>query len=688
MRAALLLLPLCLLAAGCPPAQKERGRLDPDSIAVETGTGGLLEDGRWMRVVLSARAAAGVFQGQVEITGIKSDGSTAPERFRKPFEVSLERQTIELAVLPRGWNELGLAFRGEGSPEVARKTTLNWSPESRFRILAVSDGGFSPGGLAAAAARWRQIKKSEVVVGEVRPGSLPAHFLGYDVADLVILDRTSLADADPERIEQLREWVRRGGMVAGVPGPAWTVMLPPALLELFGLKSPPRQAEGQSPRLPAGSLYSLEPAPGSTFAAKGFLLENRFGSGRAFLLAFSPRGRLLGGEDDPDGEDSTVGVAWRRVMESTGRGFRTLGSGLEPSVVSGAIQSLVGFSGFRYPPRSSVLLFVLGYLGIGFFLAGAILRRFRRLEWMYLFAFVLSVAASIGIYRFGLLSGIKSLSVDEVTVASVRSGSGTADAASMVGVSSPRHGSLEPKVQESFQEVAVPSQPPLGEASDPALRPPPPLRRQGMGMGPDELLPLRYDYSGARAGISELPLYANSTRFLRFDWPLDLGGELKAEVLKEGQPGGRAIRVSNGTRFPLTLTFVEEGSLVRLGSLGVGKSREFPLKEMEVAAEVLSGSRFNGKSREFPLEEMESLPREPSEVEAGGQPWRYSPAQTAGNEARAGWGFESVLIRTLKKQRVLIARTAAATFPDSVLGPIRKSADFLVLPLESEPEKE
>lgn len=599
---------LALLSPSCRPAAPS-GRIDGDSVQVEVGTGGLVQDGRWNRVLVSAMAVEGAFDGVVEISGRTPEDTRAPESFQAEFRAAGEWQTIEVPVLLRGWRELVVTFRGAGAHSVSRKVLLDLGAAPKFRMLVI--GPASPGVLVPAVQDWLGLGKGEgaqddVFFGRVSPGALPTHFLGYDAADLVILNRTALAEADPEQIEALREWVRRGGTVAGVPGPDWSGLLPEPVKELFGLESAPQE---------------------------GLLIENRFGSGAAFLIAFAAGAGLL---DSASGKQAD---AWKEVvLRSRGR-FRTLSGDPMAVVQPEAMRLLTYFSGFRFPSRWAVLVFVLVYLGVSFFAAGAFFRRLKRLEWMYVFAALMAALSSYGIYRYGLISAVKEMSLDEVTLASVRKGSAIADAASFVGVSSPDRRVMKPEFAEEVRARVISSQPPVTETGA--------LIRTGRA----ELLPMIYSIRAGVVEMQRIELHPNSTRFLRFDYPVELGGELSARM-NEG-----AVQVRNGTRYPLKLSLVRGGAVHELGLLGAGEDGRFA----------------PGPERAIPADAQEHMMA---------RAWM----SVSSEEELVRW-LEEALHRGISGSTHLIAQAFAPVFPQGTLGPSRKSVAFFLVELAERGER-
>jgi len=646
-----LLLAAGLLISSCRPAGSS-GRIDPDQVQIQVGTGGLRELGRWNRILVSARATGGTFQGEVEVSGISLDGDRLPETFRKRFEVSREEQTVEIPFLPRDWNEIEVSFHGAGILPERLKAPVEWPVTPKYRILLVREGPPTISSLAQAAGTWLALEnRDDLVLGSISPRELPQNFLGYQVADLVVLDGTALAGADPDRLESLLRWVRRGGTIAAIPGPDWTGKLPRRVRELFGIASPLEPVADPkkfSPTLAAklggpegGTLYSMTPLPGARYLHPGILLENRYGSGTAFLCSLAPRGELL--RKFPL-EPAVLSGAWRDIVKR-GAGLRVAANPLG-EMEGEAVQTLVWFSGFRFPPRSKVAIFILCYLGVGFLLAGAFFARKKRLEWMYLFSLVLAVLASIGIYRYGLLSSIKELSIDEVTVATVRPDSPVAEAASFLGIASPDRRTMEGGVAGSFSEPAIPSQP-VGVT-----------RTFGMEATPTPLLPLDYVCSGNDIDLPRILLYPNATRYLRIDHRADLGGTLSA-ALEESAGRTRRIRISNSTRYSLDVFLLQGDQYSKSRTLDPGTVAE------TLSLDILS-------------------------VVDGGEPVPFRYPHGALDQGEVVRRMRQALLRTLPRApdtAYLIACLQEPLFPPGVVAPVRRSLGFLVLELDRE-EKE
>ncbi len=648
------------LFAGCRPLGDASGPIDPDSIQVSLGTGGLIEDGRWSLARISAKAKSAVFRGEVEIHGQSALGDSSPERFRARFEAATTKQTIELPFRPRGWDEVVITFRGSGQPAYGVRVKPSWVDEPGLRVLRVSDAvppGQSGSAVVEPVADSRSRKDDDVrptVTGAVHPRSLPGHFLGYAVADIVLLDRTTLAEADPDRLEALREWVRRGGVVAAVPGPEWTAPIPRPVQELFGLAGPlrvaedgppdPQQAAQQAAQQDRDAVeLAAEPAPGVRVSSDTSLLDNLFGVGSALLFTRMPTKALtLARLEDPA---SWAKKGWGTIVERSRKQVTGLSSALLAGLEPQAVQKLVLFSGFRYPPRRAVMAFVAIYLGVGFFLAGTLLRRRKRLEWVYLWTLFLAVASTIGIYRFGLLSAIRTQSIDEVSVAFVRSGSRVAAAASFVGISSPDHRTVTPAFPADLAGTAVPSQP-RTEPDAMAMT----YRRARGGASEDAgaPLPIEYLFHGGAVEIPALRLYSNATRYLRFDYEVDLGGALRADWVADPQDGSRKLRVQNGTRLTVAVSFLDGYSY--FGSLGTLEPGKEGLFSLGTAVEIL----------------------EPTDQERS---WARFTASLANQPLEPDISLD----RRLVGSRCVILCSSAPLFPGTGLGEVRSADVYLVL---------
>jgi hypothetical protein len=655
---------LLILGLGCRPSGKA-GRIDLKTVQAELGTGGLVDQDRWNRVLVSAASVEGLFQGEVEVSGRALTGGSSLENFRREFAASKEGQACELMVQPRGWEELEVTFRSPGW-RGAGKQTLDWSAgrgvpdptqKTEFRILAIAEARFTARSLVPAVEKWLKAG-GRVSFGAITPADMPAHFLGYEVADLVVLERTALAGADPARIEALREWVERGGVIAAVPGPDWTGLLPQSLKEIFGVSAPPK-ASGE-PGESEGQVFTVEAAEGARLIRDRSLVENRFGSGLAFLHTFAPPRALLEITAEGNAGPAAAAGAWLEVVERCRAHPRTSGPAMA-GVKGAAVQALIWFSGFRYPPRKAVLLFALGYLGIGFFATGIFFRRRRKLERMYLVALALAILSCVGIYRFGLLSAVTGQSLDEVTVATMRAGSTIADAASFLGVSSGDHRTVEPRLPGRGGLESVPSQPMVEmEHLNPLTGVP------GVEAG---LLPLEYRFSGRAVEIPALRLYPNATRYLRYDYPLDLGGRLEAAIGKD-EDGAEVLSVKNSTRFALELSLVDGDTVRRGGSIAEGGTRVLNVAALD--------SQTLPAAEESP--DVSVYPRGGRTVyQSRGGTVQVQVGMESGPDAHSG--LSAALERSLRGSRCLVAQTNSSLFPGAGLGTVRHSMTFLLVAL-------
>ncbi|MBI4586577.1 MAG: hypothetical protein HY717_21410 [Planctomycetes bacterium] len=667
-----------LALIGCRPAPRA-GKIDENSVYFEVGTGGLSEEGRWNLVKVTARAEAGIFEGEVEVSGRDSGGRPAPESFKREFSASAAPQAVEIPILPRGWEEVVVAFRGGGFLQQFKKQG-DWPVSNACRILAVSDGPFLPGALAEACRAWLGLEQNQqIALRTLPPRQLPEHFLGYDVADLVILNGASLADSDPDRVEALLEWVRRGGAIAAVPGPSWAGKLPQALLQLFGLAENPQplapdpETEERlkmvlelpaEARLPGG-FYHLELLPGA-LAHQGLFLENRFGSGKAFLFSFAPERDWL--SKDPGGSFQPGGLAraWQRIFLQSHLRPRPFSGKIAQQVESSAIQALTRFAGFRYPSGIAVLFFVAGYLGIGFVALGWFFHRRKRLERMYLAALALAVLSSFGIYRFGLLSGISSLRADAVVLAVARPGAAEAEAVSWIAISSPNRRTIRPRFPEGISSRVIASQPLPREEAEEAFSSQRVRFQVGQPKGPLQLLEQEYAFRGQSMQLPPLLIHPNATRYCRFNHPHDLGGELQAQWIAD--PGGeKKIEVTNGTRFSLRLYLLVGRELKKEISLKAGEKGT--IAEEGAAAARTAGIRSGLGDSPISMEITAELEAAVFEILKKSQP-----------EERQD------LLR-LESSRFLIAITADPLFSEEVFGPIGHSVGFFLLEL-GEPEED
>jgi hypothetical protein len=508
------------------------GRIDIATVEVRAGLGGIREDGRPMPVLVRARTADGkVFRGEIEIAGIFEDGSPAPGRFRARFDAAGEMQAVEVPVLPRGWSSVAVMFRGEGIPEETFVKKLLAPVEAKLRVLVVEDRPGAVGPAPEAIAAILGYGSAQVDVARLGPADLPLRFLGYSSADLVVLSSRSVLGLDPDRLEPLAEWARRGGTVAALAGSGWSGKVRPEALALLGLRDPPRPvAADGAPPAKGERRFALDPAPGSRLLLDGLLLEGRPGTGRSFVIA--REGPTIFSMEDPETPGSRD--AWKPILDAARR-ERALREAIDGDLQRTAIHALSAYAGIRYPARSKVIAFIAAYGAVVFLIAGLVFARLRRLEWMYAIAVAIAIAASAGIWRYGLLAGAQEFGVDAVTVARVRPGSSIADAVTWVALTSPKRTTFVPGTAEDLPGALVPSQPFVEE------------RRT---------FPLDFRVSGGRLELPEVPLLANAPRFLRFDGPIDLGGKIENVTKRDS----RIPEVVNGTGHQLEISLMTADS--------------------------------------------------------------------------------------------------------------------------------
>ncbi len=662
------------LLAGCE--RDEGGRIDGDSLEVQIGVGGLSDPGRWCRALVTARTRAGVFEGEIIISGRLFTERASPERFRKRFEASTTPQTVEIPFLPReSWDLVDVAFRSRRAIDTFR-VDPGWVAAPRQRILGI---GGSPGFVRDLVnAPDEDDRLVRAAIGSIRATELPRTPLGLDVADLLVVFGDALFEADAEQIEALAAWVARGGTVAAVPAGAWTSRLPDGVGELFGLAAPlepitapDARALEASGRLGLtgdaipGTLYRVEPRQGAGLSSRGLLLENPVGAGRAFLLTYSVAFAAPGARSGEQLEGAWSTIVRRSDPErSLARLVRS------QSIEGDAVQSLQLLSGFNFPSRRDVAIFVVAYLLLGLPLAAVFIRRRKRLEFAYLFALILAIGASVAIYYFGFLSGVKEQHVDELGIGVLGGDGRTLEAISFLGVASPgrRIVDLVPDQQSEF----LVSQP-RGRRDEMEMF------MGGSGDIDEGLLPLEYHVAGNVIGLPGFRLDANATRYLRVEHRVDLGGPFEARLVgDESTP--RSVDVTNGTPHTLHVTYMENGLSREIGTLEPGArtvERTEPLSAINTRDRRLDlGFRYGGT-----MSDRQIIARFGGDL----------PARLfgAGDDKVSVATAPGVTLRTVveapaerREGRFLLVRLDAPIAHLDVLGPTRRSATWMLVELD------
>ena len=529
---------LLFVGIGClKNAQSPSGAIDPDSVAIDVGTGGLARANRFARVRIHAAAKGQPFQGEVVISGVDAVGVASKESFRARFSVGTVPQTVELPILLGDWDRLKVRFDAPNVRSLVVEADITPSSED-FAVIFIGDGAAPAGVLPGLAPEW--LKRSDDAAattahGSVPPRAMPNHSFGYDCADLVVLDRTALSSVDPQQITALAEWVERGGTLAVIPGPDWTSSLPDGLKKLMGFSSGALVPSADG----ASSMYTPQGEGEESPRALGIETEiatmRSVGAGRVVLFRVVPKNPLSA---EAFLTDRRYLNAWKSVVVCAVRRFSPISSQALAAIEPQALSVIQMLSGFRFPSRRSIFLFVLVYLGAGFFGARAVARRLRRPELMYFAALAIAALSTVAIWRYGFLSGIRERTVHEVTVLAITPGSTHARAVSWVGISSPRHGSVQVDLSKLGPGAVAVQAGSVGQVFGV------PYQRRPSASVPEQ----EYRVDGGRVEIGSLRLFANATRLLRIEYPVELPGALDATIdIKRSESTTRVLQVTNHT---------------------------------------------------------------------------------------------------------------------------------------------
>ena len=594
-----------ILMAGCQE-NLNSGRVDLKTLQVQVGTGGMMEKDRWNRVLISAKTIEGVFEGELVISAQNFNHVQSSEKFSCPFEVSVEKQNVEIPIFPReDWDKLILTFRSKRTLDSV-SVPLNWQRSPRFRVLGI---GNLPLYLDVGARKWLKLEyPTDITMGAISAREMPIHFLGYEVADLIIVSESSILDANEDQLNALSEWVRRGGHLAAIPTASWSGRVPEGIQEIFGMTSPPvvvhdskstasyfekRLGIKESSNL-EGVFFEVHGMKGVLSREKDLLFENHHGSGRAYFFTFAPPGSFLKKDTSGSMEIPAMARLWERIVLEAAPGQKTLAKIKNAKFESQAVWLLHKLSGSKFPSITKVFIFVIGYLVVGFFLMGYLFGRKKRLERMYLVSLVLAITSSIGIFYFGFLSGIHTTTVNEVTVGVLRPDAKTLEATSYLGIASPRRQTMEPQFSSAGDSVIM-TQPNFVPQQNSFQA----MGSFGAANNEYKLLPLKYRLSGNTLRIPELALYPNDSRYLRLDHAIDIGGKLEAKVGYVGVGGQPGLLVSNKTTTSFNIFLLQEGHISGYGSVNQGQTKEFALTDGKNVLNNMNsnpGAQFFNKS--------------------------------------------------------------------------------------------
>ncbi len=506
---------LLLILSGCG---KESPRPDVEILQYQIGFAGAVDPIRRNLLELQLINGGEDFLGILEVQGITDSlgrPKTEPITYRIDLEVPGGKTAVKeiaLPVRPEGWVEALVTLR---RPGYSRRFRLPIPPDdgSRLRILAVGERLPDLGAIVEHVSS--HLKKTElespVLVYRALPGELLPQAVAYDPFQLIVLWRATLLEAPPGTIEALAQWVERGGTLVAFPESAGS--LPKPLIELLGVvPGDPRVSISReiTNRVgPAGSrgfYQELRPAPGATVLQGGLAFRSFRGAGSVTAFSFRPEGKKFPSIEEAPGIYNALCPAVARALSfagDPGAGTREI-----ERTVAGDLFSL---SGFQVPPVHQVLLGIALYLLGGFLLPFFVLKRLRRREWTFLAVVLAAGLATLGIYRWGLLSGLKEPEMEEVTILRIHGDGKRAEATTFLGLISPT------QMKVDLIPSEMPEESPLAGARFQPLRGE--IQKSFFGTEPIPIsrTALHMDASGL-AGVSPLTLPPSAMRYIRCDY--------------------------------------------------------------------------------------------------------------------------------------------------------------------------
>lgn len=496
-----------------------------EDVHAELGLGGVQNIMRWNLLKVRATNGGGEFRGTLRVVGMTRIGRD-PRLESVVYESPQEfppgaRRQVAFPVRPEAWQALRIQVRGE---HFAKEFEIHppLSDPARVRLLAI--GRDVPNLNRLKQFVERNLVEGELDVGTPRceiavvpPDALPHLAAAYEPFQMVILFESSLATTgpgavEPATVEALARWVEAGGTLVVFPGPEWGSGLPDRLRTLLcvdpgsGETLPPELAIELGPLAESGLYRELYPTLGADFVGGGLAVVARPGAGSVTTFAITPGGREFPGERAAPALYATLECSLARALSFAGdSGFALR------EIERGVASVLFAMSGFRIPPRSSVALGIGVYLLVGFFLPAFVCRMFGRREWTFVAVVLAAGLATFGIYRYGLLSALPGLELEEVSIVRLSADGQRAAVTSFLGAISPglESISLEPSVERVVGQ-------PL----------PQPLRGQ-LGGGTDVPIPqTTFGVDAGRLTLPDVGLRPNGMRYFRYDY------QVPSEVLR------------------------------------------------------------------------------------------------------------------------------------------------------------
>src|SRR2546422_1856558 len=609
---AILALGLLASSAGCSrgPTLPQIGE---DDIRFELGLAGVLERSRWNLLRLKLRNRGADFQGALEVQALSDQAGAVDSRepivYRLEAEVPGKSSTFRefaFPVRPEGWSEVLVTFK---SPRYLKTFRFPLPPpgrSSRARVLVVGGGSQDLTPLLDPAS-WdmsedgadagdSSLKPQPVALATLSPAELPAIPRAYDPFHVVLLHGASLAEAPQGAIEALTAWVEGGGTLVAFPGPAWASGAPEALWKLLGVSPGDPRAE-----LPQQLLWflgksalnayyrELRPLPETREVDGGLAFVSSPGAGRVVTFSVGPLAEVIRSEDVQQA---------LRVALVRGLSFAGSPAGSLRQVEHDVAAELFKMSGFSIPSCSSVAIGLAVYLALGFFLPALVFKILRRKELTFAAIVVAACLATLGIYRYGLLSAREALELEEVTILRLHHDGKTAEATSYLGFLSPGFKSLDlrPKAQKLAED---------GQDSPLARALPQPLRGkfERSARGPLAAAESTIEVSRAQElGLAPVTLYPNGMLYLRYDYKLEVGDLFKI-VEETGSDGAISNLTLENLRVgrPMDIFLSWQNSYAFLGAVNPGEALEllppnrFPAFRT-LDAESVQGSVILGKA--------------------------------------------------------------------------------------------
>jgi hypothetical protein len=624
---------------------------------------------------LKLRNRGADLQGTLEVQGLvtstESGGLTPePVAYRQDLEVPGKSGTfreIAFPVRPEGWREVVLTFK---SPRYLKTCRFPLPPPERSpkaRALVIGQGGQDLASLLdldlwgmngeAVESGGTGMSARPVALATISPAELPAIARAYDPFNVALLHGASLAEAPEGAIAALTAWVEGGGTLVAFPGPGWASGVPEALWKLLGV-SPGDPAAALPPELLwllgraglSATYRELRPLPGTRAVESGLAFVSSPGAGRVITFSVGPLGEVSGAKDVQQA---------LRVALVRGLSFAGSPGGSLRQVERDVAAELFKMSGFSIPSRSSVAIGLAVYLALGFFLPALVFKILRRKELTFAAIVVAACLATLGIYRYGLLSAREALELEEVTILRLHHDGKTAEATSYLGFLSPGFKSLDLglKAQKLAED---------GQDSPLARALPQPLRGkfEKSVHVPFAVAQTTIEVSRAQElRLEPVTLYPNGMLYLRCDYKLAVGDLFKI-VEETGTDGSISnLRLENvRVGRPIDAFILRGSQYASLGLVNQGQSMQL-LPNAALSLRFLgTGSVQGGVVLGEAMRAMAGPGREPDQYQGEVLVW-------PGGSARPD------------QPNYLVAWTHVPLFPVAEHVPVRKAETVIVYEL-------